>query len=907
MELEGEPRARWISELEAADPAAAGQVRALLADDTLGLELEPPLQANWLTSLGQLGLRSGERLGSWELREPIAAGGMGQVYRAVRADAQFEKEVAIKLVKRGMDSDEILRRFRLERQVLAGLEHPGIARLLDGGVSEGGQPFLVMELVDGVPIDRYCDEHRLSTSARLGLVQAVCAAVHFAHQHLVVHRDIKPNNVLVTPEGRVKLLDFGVAKVLADEAAGADATAAGAAWLTPEYASPEQLGGRPLTTVSDIYSLGVLLYRLLTGRRPHELTGRPRHQLERILLEEEPQRPSEIVTKTLRLGGDATDVTPEELAGRRGTNPTKLRGHLLGDLDNIVLQALAKEPQRRYSTAKELAEDIGRHLAGLPVLARRGSLLYRGAKFLRRNQLSVGLSTLTLAALVAGLVLSWLSYLRAERASESAQRRFSQVHELAQVFLFDIGGELEAGAGTTSARERIAATALDYLQRLSEESRGDPQLALELADGYMRLGELQGGLGRDNLGQLEAAAQSFARADALLASLPVDASDERLACARVRILVRLGDSALQRGEATRALALYRSASDELARASLELPAAGGEREELELELEGRLADQLESQGQLADALRHRRAQLALTRALARREERASTQLVLARTLDALAALLERDGSEAALEEAAELRLESQDHSELALSLDPGDRETRAALGSALHASGRRLLQQRRGDEAIEVLTRALEHFRWLAQADPASAQNARNLGIGLTELGYALGFAGRREEALALHREAIEVKARVLALESGNALARRSLGIARRATAELLAGDGLLDEALEMMRAAYGDFEQLAQASPESGEAQIDQVIADAIMGKVQIGLARRELDSGERRLVQARQAFASYERALTRLEALERAGTRAPGQEQLRAPLERDLRRAEELVDELQTGRGSF
>ncbi|MFT4540028.1 MAG: serine/threonine protein kinase [Planctomycetota bacterium] len=905
MDFASAERSQWLDGLRERDPEAAEAVAAMLEGDTVSLDLEPPAHSEWIDALGSRQSRAGERLGSYELREPIAAGGMGHVFRAVRADDVFEKEVAIKLVKRGMDSDEILRRFRLERQVLAGLEHPGIARLLDGGISPTGQPFLVMELVDGVPIDQFCDQARLGTGVRLRLIQAVCEAVHYAHQHLVVHRDIKPNNVLVTPDVQVKLLDFGVAKVLSDDSAGQDMTAPGAAWLTPEYASPEQLAGKPLTIVSDVYSLGVLMYRLLTGRQPHEFTGQPRHQLERIVLEQEPQRPSEVVTKSQTRakgdGKDVTEVTPEELAQRRNTNPSKLRGRLMGDLDNIVLHALAKEPERRYSTSKELAEDIERHLTGMPVLARRGSSLYRSAKFLKRNWLAVALSAAAILALITGLVVSSLWYLRANQASERAERRFSQVHDLAKVFLFEADAELESGPGKTAARERMAATALEYLERLTDEADDDAQLQIELAHGYLRLGDLQGGLGTDNLGQSEQARESFARARSLVQGLAESARSAFVSILECRLEIRMGDNALQRAAASDALEHYESAQS-ISQASE--PDAFTDAMEWTIasrEVASRLASHLETLGRPAEATVHRRAEVEAARAIAADMRNAPSHHVLANAISDLAGLLERDASPASLEEAKQLRAEMMDMMESWVAQSPGDMQARVVLGAALHAQGRQQAKVGQARAAIETLTRAVAHFQWLSENDPANVESLRNLGVVTTEIGYALAMDGDPEAGLERHREAVAIKARVFALDSNNAMARRGLGIARRATAELLASMRRLDEARILMRDAYTDFEALVNTSPDNGEAQVDMIIADAIMGGIQYGLSSRSKDSAERRLVQATQSRISFERALIRLDELELTDIHAPGQEQLRVPLERDLVRSEDFILELE------
>ncbi len=416
-----EPLARRESFVRARageDRALADEVLALLAQEgTLGDWLEPPTQ--FVEAARELrpreSARLGERVGAWRLERKIGVGGMGAVYLAVRADGHFAQRAAVKLLRLGVDSPRLVERFRRERQVLAQLEHPGVARLLDGGVTDDGLPYIAMEYVEGAPIDRWCDEQRLSIRERLRLFLKVCAAVQYAHQHLVVHRDLKPGNIFVNAQGEPKLLDFGLAKVL-DEDFDRTATQTGAHALTPAYASPEQVRGEPVTTASDVYSLGVVLYELLTGKRPHDVETTSYHELVRRIAEQTPKPPSEAV--------DAIDP-----ARAGSTQPELARRRLRGDLDGIVLKALHKEPARRYASAGHLAEDIERHLADWPVTARGDSLLYRTRKLVQRHRALAVASMLGLTALFGGLIVSsrlwWIARERAEQIT-----RLSDVHIL---------------------------------------------------------------------------------------------------------------------------------------------------------------------------------------------------------------------------------------------------------------------------------------------------------------------------------------------------------------------------------------------------------------------------------------------------------------------------------------------
>jgi len=394
-------------------------------------------------------------LDRYRLLEHIGSGGMGVVYKAVRADDEFSKLVAVKIVL--LPDPAMILRLRKERQILAGLEHPNIARLLDGGTSKDGSPFLVMEYVDGIPINRYAQEGKLSTNDILALLDKVCAAVSYAHRNLIVHRDLKPANILVTADGEPKLLDFGIAKVV--DGTG-ERTRTGLIAMTPEYASPEQIGGGLITTATDVYSLGVLLYELLTGGGPYR-RGEGALEL------------AESVVKEAPLPMSAT-------AGRR-FDP---------DLENIVQMALRKEPERRYASIDQFSEDLRRYMDGRPVVAHRDTLAYRANKFVRRNAVGVAAGGLLLVTLLAGIAgTAWQAHVaKLERAR--AERRFNDVRHLADSFLFEFNASIEGIPGTLAARQLIVKRALEYLDSLSAEEGNDAALKSELADAYQKVGTI---------------------------------------------------------------------------------------------------------------------------------------------------------------------------------------------------------------------------------------------------------------------------------------------------------------------------------------------------------------------------------------------------------------------------------
>ena len=363
---------------------------------------------------------SGSRFGQYLILRPLGAGGMGEVYLAERADQQFQQRVAIKIVRGGAAARNIRSRLKIERQILAQLDHPNIARLFDGGSLPDGSAYIVMEYVDGVPIDRFCDERQLPVEARLRLFQTVCGAVHAAHQNLIVHRDLKPSNILVTADGVPKLLDFGIAKLLDDRQARQHTLAmthADIRVLTPDHASPEQVRGQPITTASDVYVLGVLLYELLTGVRPFVISSLRLADIERTICEQEPARPSLAFA-------DEHDEQARLLAHNRAATPLRLRRMLQDDLDNIVLMAMRKEPQRRYPSAQQLANDIGRHLQGMPVSARPDTFIYRTHKFVHRNWVGVTVGTAVFLLTGAFALFAHLQSLKlkAERDEVKAQR-----------------------------------------------------------------------------------------------------------------------------------------------------------------------------------------------------------------------------------------------------------------------------------------------------------------------------------------------------------------------------------------------------------------------------------------------------------------------------------------------------
>jgi len=411
----------------------------------------------------------GKLIGAYRIVREIGASGMGNVYLAERADGQFEQKVALKLIKLGLGSEETLKRFQSERQILARLQHPNIARLLDGGLTADGRPFFTMEFVEGKPIDQYCDQRRLAVDERLELFRTVCAAVQYAHRNLVVHRDLKPSNILITEDGAVKLLDFGIAKLLGtgEEAPSlATLTQMGQRVMTPEYASPEQVRGEPITTASDVYSLGVILYELLSGHRPYQLATRTPAEIEKLIGTTEPKKPSTAVN----VSDKAETAATAAISLARRTQPKKLRRQLAGDLDNICLMALRKEPERRYHSVEQLLQDLTRHLQGLPVAARSSTVSYRTQKFVQRHKLGVTMTT-ALVFLISGLIGFYTWRLAQERnRAQLEARKAAQVAEFLSD-LFKISDPTEARGRTITARELLDRGAARIEKELTTQPR----------------------------------------------------------------------------------------------------------------------------------------------------------------------------------------------------------------------------------------------------------------------------------------------------------------------------------------------------------------------------------------------------------------------------------------------------
>ncbi|PYQ42503.1 MAG: serine/threonine protein kinase [Acidobacteria bacterium] len=753
----------------------------------------------------------GRRIGPYRIVGSAGQGGMGVVYRAVRDDDVFQKTVALKLVHGGAGPPH-LQRLRQERQILARLQHPHIAGVLDGGMTDEGQPYLVMEYVEGEPIDAYCNGRGVRTAPRLEMFRVVCGAVQYAHQNLVVHRDLKPANILVTADGLPKLLDFGIAKLLA---VGVDPEEVPTATLLPmmtaEYASPEQVRGQPVTTVSDVYSLGVVLDVLLTGRTPFSIRGDSLPDIVRAICDTEPPLPSLALTRSA------------------GPRPLTTAAELRGDLDTIILKALRKEPERRYATVQELSEDIRRHLEGRPVLAAPDSWRYRARKFLARQKVAVATTAVVLAAVLGATGVSLHQARTARRERAVAQQRFDMVRKLANAVVFDFNDALASVPGSTAARKLIVARAVEYLDSLWHEPGADRQLSQELAAAYLRIGDIQGNPTAANLGDMNGARSSYNRALEMYQTLAARDRSPATLSGLSAAHAALGTHAWTQGDGARAAQHYR----ELLR--------------LGEELSGTDPGNMSYRRQVASAHWYL-GQVALQRddGVGAGEEfrRAADvwQVMLAahptdvRTRGNIALAYLKLGDAAAAAGLPDQSLEWARRADAMfgeVAREPNRRADvlRLVATSALRLAG--ALTETAPAEAERHARRAIAFFEPLARADAANTQARGDLGYALSVLGGALERERRRRDAAEVFARAASILEAVLAKSPTNLDNRAELAGVRRHLGDLALQRHDRGAALAFYRAAQPLLEAPDARVREGAElARLYEGLGDALVAE---------------------------------------------------------------------------
>ncbi len=700
----------------------------------------------------------GKKIDDYLILKEIGAGGMGAVYLAEQQSENLSHRVAIKLIKRGMDTNSVLKRFVMERQILANLEHPNIARFTDGGSTDDGVPYFVMEYVEGLPLKKYCETHNLDTKARLELFRKICAAVSFAHQNLIVHRDLKPSNILVTETGEPKLLDFGIAKLLHPEWSldTQEATATMFRIMTPEYASPEQLKGETVTTASDVYSLGVILYELLTGERPFKLENRCPEEAARVVLTEEPVKPSAVgggveqrsvvIDKPDENGAEKKkDETLKTNPKSKIQNPKSLKG----DLDNIILKSLRKEPERRYQSVQEFSEDIRRHLEGLPVTAVADTVSYRTAKFVKRHKTGVfaaGLIALTL--LTATAVTAWQS-VQIRRERDKAEQRFRQVRKLANLVVFEYHDGIEKLAGSTAIREKMVKDALEYLDNLSAESGTDADLQRELAAAYQKVGDVQGSPYQANLGNSKGALESYKKALAIREKLHSDSRENsQVKLDLIQSYSAVGELSQVTGNLPEAFENYQKAF-----ACYDTLSETNESKRALAVLFRHNAKALVLSGKLAEAMENFKKSINISNELIAadpNDESFKRNLGLANIYygDALVASGDLNGALAAERDAYNL---------LSSLISPNDAQTRREANNAYSRIARVL--GRMGDKkgALETALKSLSIDEELLKADPSNSLARRDASIGYYKVAQSYSAVGDVQSAIANFRKAIEL------------------------------------------------------------------------------------------------------------------------------------------------------
>ena len=651
--LAPDEREEWLRGQTAGDLTLIEEVRLLLRSDSEAAGFVEEQVQGGILDFHTEQPPAVRTVGPYRLVSQLGQGGMGTVWLAERADGQYQGEVAIKLVRPGMDTEFFLTRFRRERQTLARLRHPHIARLLDSGTAEDGLPYIVMERVDGCPVNQYCRDHKLGVEAILRLFLLMAEAVAYAHHNFVIHRDLKPGNILVEAGGKPKLLDFGICKLLFAEVP-ADATVEGGQMMTPDYASPEQVRGEPITIVSDVYSLGAVLYELLTGRRPHRIEKYTPQGVEQAVCEQDVPRPSSVVENRA------------------------LARQLAGDLDNILLKAMQKEPGRRYSSVEQFAEDVRRVLANEPVLARPETLFYVTGKFLRRNRVPAIAAGVVMVCLLAGVI----AY---AREAALAKSRLADARTLANTMIFDIYEKVRNLPGSLQARQAIIATGVEYLDRMSSRAPGDPSIRRDLAAAYLRMGEVQGSALSAHTGDTAGSLASFRKGISLLAS----AQGSREADLELIVLhQRMGD------------VLAYSAGWKQARSEYDQAIAIGTRQ---------LAARPEDDAVL--------------------DRLASVYIAAGRTL--------RTGDDRA--KALEYAGKAADLDRKMLQHQPGSLAIRANLALAIASAGTAKSGMNRLAEARRDFEEAIRHWEEICAAEPANAGYQRNRMLAYSHLGDMLG------------------------------------------------------------------------------------------------------------------------------------------------------------------------
>ncbi|MCZ6818342.1 MAG: serine/threonine-protein kinase [Calditrichaeota bacterium] len=720
LDLASENRLEFLRDACKDNEALLSEVLALLdADASDDSFLDRPLLAS--STRPHHVHTPGERIGPYRIVDEIGSGGMGAVYLAERADQTFHQRVALKVIKNGVSSEHLLKRFESERQILARLQHPNIARLLDGGVTEDDLPYFTMEFVEGEPIDRYCDRLKLSIRQRLKLFQAVCSAVSYAHRNLVVHRDLKPANILVQEDGIVKLLDFGIAKFLdvTDSAIPTNLTITAQRLLTPDYASPEQIRGESVAIATDIYQLGINLYELLTGQRPHHFDTSSFAEIERIIYETEVSKPSTAVVRVATSTSGSGHDSAKTISKARGCEPNQLRRQLNGDLDNICLMALRKEPERRYASVDNLAQDITRYLTGRPVTARPSTFAYRTQKFVKRNQ--VALASISLMVFLLSFMMMEIVDERdnARQEASKAMQEASKAMQIAEfvIDLFEVNAPSKSLGETISVKELLERGA----ERIDEDLAGQPEVQATMLHVVGRV--------YHSLGRYQKAIAFQERALAIRRQIHGKAHEEI-----AESLYGLANAFLHNYDAPLANQYLK---ETLAMRRL----LAGNEDTLVAKVLDKIAGLERIEGKYKDAIAHQEEALAI-----RRARFAEPNVEIAHSLHHLAKVLMDSGK---LDQAEPLFFDALNQYRELLPDEHPD--------ILLTLNNLALLYERRGDygRAIE------QHRQRLAVERKVLGEEHPNVATGVQNLAYALACNGAYDESGMLYQEAITLRRKI--------------------------------------------------------------------------------------------------------------------------------------------------
>ncbi len=757
LERDLSERSQFLNEVCGANDVLRSEVESLLnfqerARDFIESPAYEAISEILVDSGGEL--QPGQELGQYKVVSLLGKGGMGEVYLA--EDSKLARRVAIKVVRRGLGFATVVRHSYKEERILAGLNHANIAGLYGTGSTPAGLHYFIMEYVNGQRVDDYCRDKRLPT--RLELFRKICAAVSYAHQNLIIHRDIKPANIRVTSDGEPKLLDFGIAKLLDSAPSISDEqTMTVAAMMTPEYASPEQIRGENMTTATDVYSLGVVLYELLTGQRPYRIKNRNPTEIARAIIEQEPTRPSTAVAK---LAGDS------KIENRH----SKI---LKGDLDNIVMKALRKEPARRYTSVAQFSDDIRRYLDGLPVTARKGTFNYRAIKFIKRNKVVATAAALILLSLIGGIVATALESRRVDRQRARAEQRFNDVRRLAHSLMFEIHDAVRDLQGSTQTRRLIVSRALEYLDSLAAEAAGDPALQRELATAYEKIGDIQGNPYSANLGDIDGALASYRKALAIREKLKdADATvDTRMEMGRS--YRALGDILEQKGDVNGTMENYRRSRSIFEELAVENPADVAVQDELARAYEtvgdglNRVADST------TERLRAYQTSLSIRQNLLGRD---ATNSKLRRSVGLT--LLKVGGADDARKPDSVATIKRGIEMLEALSTEyPDNERARREVGYAYYQLGNTLVEAGDYPGALESRRKAFAIRQQVASQDPKNAQASFDFAVAHADLAEVLTATGATAEALDEAGKALSILQRLSAADPTNAVYSRNIGL----------------------------------------------------------------------------------------------------------------------------------